>query len=205
MDGKPSTAGATGPAGTAAPALTREELERVRARDRDALALLFDRCFDRVYALARRLTGQDAAAEDVTQEVFLKVYRSAHTLDPGRDPAPWLATITYNACRERWRSRSSKQARRSVPLDDGSLAAAPLVAGGENPERRTIENERAERVAHAVESLDEPLRTVVVLHDYEGLAHAEIATIVGARETAVRKRYSRALAQLREHLKDVLE
>ncbi len=49
------------------------------------------------------------------------------------------------------------------------------------------------------------LREIIVLHDYHGLSHEEIATVVGARGAAIRKRYSRALAKLREHLKGVIE
>jgi len=184
--------------------LSREELERVRARDSEALGILFDRCFDRVYALARRLTGDESSAEDVTQDVFLKVHRSAHTLDPDRDPAPWLATITYNACKERWRSKARREERRAVPIDEAPEPALPPGAADRSPEAALLAKERDERVARAVGKLPESLRTVLVLHEYEGLAHTAIAEIVGLRETAVRKRYSRALAELRESLEDLL-
>lgn len=203
--GAPGASASSYRSGAAAPALTREELERVRLRDPDALAVFFDRCFDRVYALARRLTGEDSAAEDVTQDVFLKAHRSARTLDPERDPAPWLAAITYNTCRERWRSRAHRQARRSVPLDEAPGLAGALASNGPTPEADLAARERDARVARAIQELPEQFRTVVVLHEYEGLAHAEIAGMIGAREAAVRKRYSRALGRLRESLGDLVE
>ena len=70
--------------------LTVEQLERVRTRDPAALGALFDAYIGRIYGLAMRMTGDRAAAEDVTQETFLKVHRAAHQLDPARDPGPWL-------------------------------------------------------------------------------------------------------------------
>src|SRR5205814_249964 len=86
-----------------APRLTAADLERARDRDPEALAAFFEAYFDRIYALVYRLLGNRAAAEDVTQEVFLKVHRAVDRLDPQRDPGAWLSTIAYNACRDLWR------------------------------------------------------------------------------------------------------
>src|SRR4029077_12114053 len=93
-----------------------EELERVRARDRDALGRFFERYFDLVFGIALRLLGSREGAEDLTQEVFFKVQRAADQIDPRRDPAPWLTTIVYNACRDIWRSRGDRLPRRGQSL-----------------------------------------------------------------------------------------
>src|SRR5262249_28767345 len=87
-----SSSGPVGGRGASAfdPAL----LERVRARDPEALGQFYDRYLDLVFGLASRLLGDRTLAEDATSEVFLKVHRAADRLDPTRDPAPWLATIT---------------------------------------------------------------------------------------------------------------
>src|SRR5262245_15515908 len=85
--GEREASGATdGAARAFPPSLTRAQLEAVRARDKDALGALFEAYFDRVYGLVRRLLGNVTLAEDVTQEVFLKVHRAAHRIDPDRDP-----------------------------------------------------------------------------------------------------------------------
>ncbi len=97
--------------------LSRETLEAVCRREPDALAVLFEHCFDAVYSLAYRLTGERTVAEDVSQEVFLKVHKAAAQLDPSRDPGPWLTAITYNACREHWRSRGHRLFSRARSLD----------------------------------------------------------------------------------------
>jgi len=180
-------------------------LEAVRRRDPDALGQLFEVCFGRVYSLAQRLTGSREQAEDVTQEVFLKVYNAAEQLDPARDPAPWLATITYNACREHWRSRGHRQERQTATINGDDGMREKLVNGKRSPERRVMNGERKALVEKALQGLPEEMRAVVLLHDFEGLSHAEIAETTGESHAAVRKRYSRALTRLHEELKDVLE
>jgi RNA polymerase sigma-70 factor (ECF subfamily) len=179
--------------------------DAVRRRDPEALGEFFEFYFDRLYTVAYRLVGEHAQAEDVLQEVFLKVHRAAHQLDPERDPGPWLATLTRNACRERWRRTRRRPDRHAQSLDNGSGIRETLPAGGEDPEDETLRAERDRAIARALMKLPGALREVVVLRDYHGLTHEEIATVVGARGVTVRKRYSRALAELRQHLKGVIE
>ena len=180
------------------------ELERVRARDPEALAAFFERHFDRIYGLIYRLLGDRALAEDMTQEVFLKVHRAAHTIDPARDPMPWLVTIAHNACRDLWRSNAWKLTRRAASLDGDAPLAETLSRGTNDPERDALRNERERLVQEALGKLPETLRTAIVLHDYQGLGHDEIAAITGVNHAAVRKRYSRALAALGQLLKGTL-
>jgi RNA polymerase sigma-70 factor (ECF subfamily) len=184
--------------------VSRRTLEKVRGRDSQALATLYEYYFERVYGLAFRLMGERAAAEDVTQDVFYKVYRAADQLDPERDPGPWLMTITYNVCRDAWRSRGHKLARRSQSLESTEGLLSVLPSGDPDPEAVTLRHEREGMVQAAILDLPEPLRAVVLLRDYRGLTHEEIAEVVGASHEAVRKRYSRALARLAQSLKDVL-
>jgi RNA polymerase sigma-70 factor (ECF subfamily) len=180
------------------------DLERVRARDPEALAAFFERYFDRVYGLVYRLLGDRTLAEDMTQEVFLKVHRAAHQLDPSRDPGPWLMTIAHNACRDLWRSNAWKLTRRTASLDGDSPLAATLSRGTNDPERELLAGERERLVQEALLKLPAPLRVAVVLHDYQGMGHEEIAVATGIHHAAARKRYSRALAALARLLKDSL-
>lgn len=180
------------------------ELERVRGRDPEALAAFFERYFDRVYALVYRLLGDRTQAEDMAQEVFLKVHRAAHQLDPLRDPMPWLATIAHNACRDLWRSNAWKLTRRASSIDGDSPLSETLSRGTNDPERDLLAGERERLVQEALLRLPEPLRLAVVMHDYQGLGHDEIALLTGVNHAAARKRYSRALAALARLLKDSL-
>jgi RNA polymerase sigma-70 factor (ECF subfamily) len=178
------------------PPLSREQLAAVRGRDPRALGAFYERHVDGVFALAYRLLGERAAAEDVTSEVFFKVHRAAHTIDPERDPLPWLKTITYNACRDVWRSGAYRLGRKSRSIDDDPLVADRLVTSGDDPQRAFERGERERIVQEALLELPEHLRAAIVLYDYEGLSHSEIAEMFGVNHAAARKRYSRALAAL---------
>jgi RNA polymerase sigma-70 factor (ECF subfamily) len=158
--------------------------------------MLFERYFDSVYALVYRLLGERSAAEDAASEVFLKVYRAAHQLDAGRDPAPWLMTIATNVCRDIWRSGAYRMSRRQASALDEPAIEARLTTGANEPERDTLANERDRLVHEALLQLPEQLRTAVVLHDWQGWSHQEIAAALGLEHAAARKRYSRALAAL---------
>lgn len=186
------------------PPLSRDVLERVRSRDPQALGELFDRYFGLVYGLAYRLMRGRAEAEDIAQEVFLKVHCAAHQLDPSRDPAAWLGAITTNACRDVWRSGAGRMARASLRVDDDPEAFAASLAGGDDPERDALARERQRLVQDALQKLPEALRVPVVLHDYQGLNHQEIADRLGIHHAAARKRYSRGLAALAALLRDTL-
>lgn len=202
-DARPSTPRMGSAAGDEAPP-GQAELERVRARDPEALAAFFERYFDRIYGLTYRLLGDRTLAEDMTQEVFLKVHRAAHQLDPTRDPGPWLVTIAHNACRDLWRSNAWKLTRRATSLDGDSPLSETLSRGTNDPERDLIASERERLVQEALLKLPEPLRVAIVMHDYQGMGHDEIAAATGIHHAAARKRYSRALAALARLLEDSL-
>lgn len=172
------------------------ELEGVRARDRAALAMFYERYFDHVYSLAARLMGDRERAEDITQDVFLKVWRAAPGLDVTRDPAPWLTAITCNACRDVWRSGAYRAAQSGRPPADDPELGVVLTSGRNDPEEDAMTSERERLVQRAISRLPEALRLPVVLHDFQGLGHAEIARLLGIDHSAARKRYSRALAAL---------
>jgi len=182
--------------------LTPAELAKVQARDPEALGQLFDAYFSRIYGLAYRLMGNEAAAQDITQEVFLRVHKAAHQLDTSRDPAPWLLTITTNLCREKWRSRQGRQDKHTLSLDAKPEFTANVAADDATPEQVAVQADQNRLLEAALAQLPEPMREVVVLHDLQGLSHEEISAMLDEAAPAVRKRYSRALLKLRELLKD---
>ena len=182
--------------------LTVADLARVRDRDPQALGLLFDAYFGRIYSVAMRLMGNEATAQDVSQEVFLRVYKAAHQLDVNRDPAPWLVTITTNLCREMWRSRQGRQEKQTRSIDAEPAYAADVPASDATPEQAVMETDQRRLLEAALARLPEPMRLVVVLHDLQDLNHEEIAIMLDEAAPAVRKRYSRALLKLRELLQD---
>ncbi len=166
--------------------------------DVEALGRFFDRHFDRVYAIARRVTGRVDLAQDVAQEVFLKVRRNVARIRTDSDAGPWLHRVTVNACRDQLRSGWWRLSRRSVPLEDAPDLAARGHGG--DPERAFARAEDARRVQAALLRLPEDQRISVVLHDFEGLPHEEIARVTRISHAAARKRHSRALRTLSELL-----
>jgi RNA polymerase sigma-70 factor (ECF subfamily) len=185
------------------PPLERTLRDGVRARDRAALAAFYERYFEEVYALTFRLLGVREAAEDVTQDVFVKVHRAADRLDAARDPMPWLASIVWNSCRDHWRSAPHRMLRRSS--DVSAPAVAATLTDGSDPAQEFQHAERERIVQGALCELPESLRAVVVLHDFGGLDLSEVARAIGVSHAAARKRHSRALDRLGELLRGRLE
>jgi RNA polymerase sigma-70 factor (ECF subfamily) len=172
------------------------DLAGVRRRDPEALAAFFEQHFDRVYGLVYRLLGDRHSAQDATQDVFLKIHRAAHTLDPSRDPGPWITTIAYNICRDLWRSGAYRLSRQAVSIDEPDHGGPSVPSSGEDPEGSLIAAERRDQVQKAIGSIPENLRAVVVLREYQGLSYEQIASMTGTTPVAARKRYSRALTEL---------
>jgi RNA polymerase sigma-70 factor, ECF subfamily len=175
----------------------KDERERLQRRDPEAMNAFFESHFDSVYALVFWLTGERHVAEDVTQEVFYRVCKSIAQLDVTRDIAPWLTAIAYNTCRSYWR-KMKRADRAAISIDSDEKLRANLADTGS--EETALKKERESIVRAAILRLPEPLRVVIVMHDYYGLTHEEIARATSVSHTATRKRYSRAIAQLSKFL-----
>lgn len=168
---------------------------RAQAGDPRALGRLFDHYFDRIFSLAHRFTGSREAAEDIVQEVFIKLRRHMGRLDLERDPAPWLYTVAVRACHDHRRSWWWRMSRRSVPIDHPAIAPALSSLDGD-PAKAALIAEDERRVQAAIWRLAPDLRTSVILHDFEGIPHEQIAGITGISHAAARKRHSRAMLAL---------
>ena len=182
--------------------LSRPQLLRVKRREVDGLAAFFDTYFDRTYGLICRLVGDRSLAEDLTQEVFLRVHRASDSLDPERDPWRWLVTIAYNVCRDHWGSSATRNKKSTRDMEPGLLDAVHDDPRTPGPQAAALDEEAASLVRSAVAALPFESRAVVVLHDFDGLTHEEIAKLTGSKATAVRKQYSRSLSKLADLLKE---
>ena len=165
----------------------------------EALEKFFDHYFNRVYAYIRRLVREEHLAEDLTQDVFLHIQRSLPSYDPERPLSPWVYTIATNKVRDQWRSRRHQEERHMQSIDQEE-GAPVLVAEGGQPTAALDLSEVQDEVRAAVQELPEMLRTTFVLRFYDGMSFEEIGVLLDRNEPAVRKRYSRALSELREAL-----
>lgn len=171
--------------------------EALRDREDHALGLFYDCYFDRVYGYVRRMVGSEHLAEDLTQEILMHIMQHLGSYDPTRALRPWVFTIATNKVRDFWRSRRHRANLREVSLDageSGGWRAAPT----ERPDELLAAGEQTAAIAAAIEQLPESMRLTLVLRYYEGLSFEAIGKIVDRNDTAVRKRYSRALEQLRQ-------
>jgi RNA polymerase sigma-70 factor (ECF subfamily) len=148
----------------------------------------------RVYRLAYRLTGNRHDAEDLTQEVFVRVFRSLSAYTPGTFEG-WLHRITTNLFLDQVRR---KQRIRFDALPDD--AADRLPGNDHGPERAWEHNNLDRDVQYALDELPPDFRAAVVLCDIEGLSYEEIAATLGIKLGTVRSRIHRGRAQLRDAL-----
>lgn len=148
----------------------------------------------RVYRLAYRLTGNSYDAEDLTHDVFLRVFRSLNSYRPGTFEG-WLHRITTNLFLDRMRR---KQRIRFDALSDE--AAARLPSRIPSPEQSYADSHFDDDVQRALDALAPDYRAAVVLCDIEGLSYEEIAATLGVKLGTVRSRIHRGRSQLRDAL-----
>ena len=148
----------------------------------------------RVYRLAYRLTGNRPDAEDLTQDVFVRVFRSLHRFQPGTFEG-WLHRITTNLFLDSARRR---QKIRFDGLADGSAERLPSAWPG--PSEQLADADLDHDVAAALAALSPEFRAAVVLCDIEGLSYEEISAVLDVKIGTVRSRIHRGRAQLRAAL-----
>ena len=167
-------------------------LSRIAAGNGEALTALFRRRQRDVYRVAMLMTGSAAAAEDVTQDVFLSVIRDVSRFEPGRGSvAAWLCGIARNHARRRLDRES-----RTVPLPEHSELTGAVSAVQPDPVGDLSSAEQLERLRRAVLSLPIRYREVVVLCDLQELSYTEAAAALDCAVGTVRSRLHRARALL---------
>jgi RNA polymerase sigma-70 factor (ECF subfamily) len=168
----------------------RALLERIRRGDTAAAGELFERHSPALLRFTDRLLSDRTAAEEVTQEVFVKVITRAHQYDGRAEVASWLFAIAANACRDR---RRRERRASVVPLE----AIAEPAQKGEGIESRLLSRERRAAVRQALSDLSEEQREALVLARYHGLPYSEIASVLGISVGAVKTRIFRAVETLK--------
>jgi RNA polymerase sigma-70 factor (ECF subfamily) len=160
----------------------------------------------RVYNLARRMLGNDADAEDVTQDVLLQVVRKLDTFRGESAFPTWLHRVTVNAALAHRRKRASRQARQTAESVDHLLDGdhhypnGPMRPWSISPDQPLLDAETAHLIEQAVAGLPESYRDVYVLADVEEMPNAEIADALGLSVPAVKSRLHRARLMMRHAL-----
>lgn len=183
-------------------------------RDDDAAAFeeLMLRYQSRLVTVLEHLVGDRDTAEDVAQEVFLRVYRSRKKYVPGSKFSTWLFTIANNAASNARRSRARRKERNLAPATDdtGAWGGASLdqmaqARSGSMPTRRLDKVEMQAAVRAAMETLNERQRLAVLLCKFENMSYLEIAETMGMSPQAIKSLLSRARENLRLALEPYFE
>lgn len=181
----------------------------VRDGSASAFSELMLRYQGRVLTILENLVGNRDLAEDLTQDVFLRVFRARKSYQPGSKFSTWLFTITNNVASN---AKRSKSRRREVVLEgseSGPLGPRPLdqlavAASGQMPARQLDKAEMRDIVRLALAELNERQRMAVLLNKFEGMCYADIAETMGLTPQAIKSLLSRARLNLREVLEPYL-
>jgi RNA polymerase sigma-70 factor (ECF subfamily) len=191
-------------------AVRREKAERladeelmplVGRHDPDAFEVLYDRHGGAAYSLAYRVVGDRAAAEEVTQEAFISVWRSGARFDAARGSVrSWLLSVVRNRAIDFLRSRAGKAPKLTFD-DDSVLEQRPAE---ESTEREALERETAGELRGALGKLPGEQSKVIELAYFGGFSHSEIAQILGLPMGTVKGRMRLGLEKIRGELAEGL-
>ena len=160
----------------------------IRAGDEQAMAQLYDRYSPLVYSIALRVVGEAGAAEDILQEIFMRLWRNPASFDSSRGCLPaWLAVITRNRAIDFLRKRHSK-----ADLEEVKVSIEPDLAS--DMERSRV----LEKVRSALRSMSQPQRSALEMAFFEGLTHTEIAEKSGEPLGTIKTRIRSGLLILRK-------
>lgn len=144
---------------------------------------------------AYRYTGNPSVAEELTQDVFVRVYRAASSYRPEARFSTWLFTIVRNVCMN-YKMREGKQDHQMDPDND----LVTISQNQENPEQRAIRRELEQKIQDAIMSLPETLRLPLILSQFQQMPYEEIARVLELSVAAVKVRIHRARNALAERL-----
>ncbi|MBK7996447.1 MAG: sigma-70 family RNA polymerase sigma factor [Blastocatellia bacterium] len=176
-----------------------ELITRCRGGDTDAWEQIVREYSRGVYKLAYRFTSRHESAEDLTQEVFIRIYRSLEQYDPELgDLSNWLMRLARNLIIDDYRKRRRQPADSSDDLDDH---IHHLSGGFESPHRRIERQERSLQVQAAIDKLSPDLRECVIMRDIEELSYQEIVDKLKIPEGTVKSRINRGRIELAKVLR----
>ena len=183
----------------AEPASDRELVAKASQGDLSAYDELVRRYQTRIYSLAYNMTSSKEDAGDMVQDVFVKAYSSLKNFRGTSSFYTWIYRIAINRTINFLKKRKRKQALSLNDVDEGVERDPAYVelSSRESPVRDASLSELQEKLNKALLTLSEKHRTVVVLHDIQGVPHDEIARITGCSEGTVRSRlfYARQMLQ----------
>jgi len=188
---------------TDADAADKEDMAALQAGDDLALNRLMGRWELPLKGFLFRYTSNWSVTSDLAQETFVKLYLSRNRYRPKAAFSTWLFAIASNLARNqaRWKKRHPGSALSSQPASDEGLTPLDAVEGHEPaPDDSANRSDEARLVRDAVDKLPHDLKAALLLFEYQGLSHREIAEVLGCSEKAIETRLYRSRKQLKEIL-----
>lgn len=184
-------------------------VRRTREGDVTAFEELFARHQRRVYNICLQILSDEAEAADVTQDVFVRAYKSIKNLKSDAAFVVWLKTLTVNMCRDvlrkRVRTPGVQSLDKMIETNDGDCLQREIEDWSHNPERTMDKRETCEIVQSAISSLSPDYREVVTLFYVDGAEVNDIAKTLNSPVGTIKSRLARARAELKRKLAHLLE
>jgi RNA polymerase sigma-70 factor, ECF subfamily len=175
--------------------------QRIVARDTAALADLYDRHSRLLFGLILRIVRDRAEAEEILQEVFVRVWTRAELYDPRLGgPTPWLVRLARNCAIDRLRARRVREAVNGPAFDESMPEPPASDAAIRTPEALVVEDERRGKVIDALASLPPEQRRLIEAAFFEGYTHSELAQRFGLPLGTVKTRIRAGMIALRQKL-----
>jgi RNA polymerase sigma-70 factor (ECF subfamily) len=172
-------------------------IERCLAGDQQAWETIVQRYWRKVFNVAYKFVGRHDEAEDLTQEIFLKIFRALHTFDRRANFQTWLVSISRNLCIDHY--RSVRKERETIARDVDPATLSP-VARGRGPHGELESTDLRQLIRRALAELPSTLREAVVLRDLQEFSYQEIADRLGLPEGTVKSRINRGRLELARQL-----
>ena len=180
-------------------------IQRCLGGDQDAWAEIVRLHWRKVFNIAYKFTGKHDEAEDLTQDVFLKIFKSLDTFDRRANFQTWLVSVSRNLCIDHYRSVRKERETIDRDVDPGDLTPAAQTI---SPMAALEQRDRVELLKKAMDQLPPTLRSAVLLRDIQELSYQEIADRLHLPEGTVKSRINRGrteLARQIRRLRDELE
>jgi RNA polymerase sigma-70 factor, ECF subfamily len=173
-------------------------VERCRQGEDEAWRELVDRFGRKIYSVAYHFTLKREDAEELAQEIMLKIFENLHRYDGSFPLVAWIVSLSRNLCIDRYRRRKRENSFRFVSDD----AVAPLLTSHDDPAAETLQKERTKLLFSALAEIPEDLAEVLVLRDLDGLAYEEIARALELPDGTVKSRLFRARAEVARKIRE---
>ena len=171
---------------------------RCRKGDDDAWRELVDRFGPKVYAIAYHFTLKREDAEELSQEIFLKLFENLHRYDGGFPLVAWVLSVSRNLCIDRYRRKKREKSFRFVSDE----AVTALLKSEDDPAGMALKKERTQLLFSALSEIPEDLAEILILRDLNGLAYDEIGTALELPEGTVKSRLFRARAEVARRIRE---